>query len=171
MGRRPAKTEIEVTWETTDNPYAMLPWVNATKILMEGLERRKLYMARIEKENPALYLVENLISFARRQDGVFFQTHSSITFRVEVPLDIIRKNKGILYISKASVRTKTESLGTLTEVAEHYQLTHSLEPSEYSKITRNAGFTLALVSLFVTQTFQDHDATPSEHEITVPPEP
>ena len=134
---------------------------------MKGLKRRELDMACLERENPALYLVENLVSFAHRQDDRVFHTHSQVPFCVEVPLDMIRKNKGFSYILKSSGQTQTEPLSVLTEVAVHYLLTRSFNPSEYSKVTRNADFTLALLSQFVKQIVHNHADEPPEHDTDV----
>ena len=168
LGRRPTKIKVEVIWETTDNPNAMLPWVRATEILLRAKERHELYLARLEKENPALHLVENLVGFARRQEDVFFYTHRRVPFRVEVPLDMARKNKGLLYIREASGRTHTEPLSALTEIAAHYLLTLSLDPSAYFEITRNATFTLALLSQFLAQPVQNQSDAPPEHDNDAP---
>lgn len=165
MGRRPAKIKVEVIWETSDDPNAILPWVRVTELLFKAQERRKVYMERLEKENPALYLVENLVSFALYQEDTIFhaRNRSHAPFRVEVPMDMIRKNKGLLYILETSGRTHTEPLSALTELAEHYLLTHSLDPSAYSGITKNAAFTLALLSEFLAQPLKHNsDAGPNE---------
>ena len=165
MGRRPAKIKAEIIWETSDDPNAILPWVMVTKMLMKGQERRKVYMELLEKEYPALYLVENLVSFARHQEDTIFyaQTCSRTPFRVEVPLDMVRKNKGLWYIRETSGRAHAEPLNSLTELAEHYLLTHSLDPKDYSEITKNAAFTLALLSQFLTQSAQNQCDEPFGH--------
>ena len=170
MGRRPAKIKAEVIWETSDDPNAILPWVRVTKLLFKAQERRKVYMELLEKEKPALYLVENFVSFALYQEDTIFhaRTRSRTPFRVEVPLDMVRKDKGLLYIRETSGRTHTEPQTALTEIAEHYLLTHSLDPSDYSKITRNAAFTLALLTQFLTQPVQNHSSTPPEHDAGAP---
>lgn len=170
MGRRPAKIKVEVIWETSDDPNAILPWVRVTELLFKAQERRKVYMELLEKENPALYLVENFVSFARHQEDVTFHalTRSRTPFRVEVPFDMVRENKGLLYIRETSGRTHTEPLRALTEIAEHYLMTHSLDTSAYPEIAGNAAFTLAVLSQFLAQPFQNHSSAPSEHDASAP---
>ena len=146
MSRRPTKIKVDVTWETSDDPNAILPWVRATEILLRAKARRNAYLEELEKEDPTAFLVESLISFARNQEDPLLHTHSRVPFRVEVPLDMIRQNKGLVYTIETTGRTRTEPLAALTRVAARYLLTHSLEPAEYRESTKNAAFTLALLA-------------------------
>lgn len=151
MGRRLTKIKVDVTWETTDAPNAILPWVRATEILLRAQARRAAHLEKLEKENPTAFLVESLISFARRQEGLLLYTHSRVPFRVEVPLDMIRQNKGLMYILETTGRTRTEPLSALTWAAERYLLTHSLDLAEYREGTKNAPYTMALVGQFLSE--------------------
>ena len=146
MGRRPTRIKVDVTWEVSDDPSAILPWVRATELLLRAKERRDEYLARLEKEDRTLFLIEHLVSFARRQEELDLQTDSGVPYRVEVPLDMIRQGKGLLYVLGTTGRTRTEPLAALTRVAKHYLLTHSLAPADYHEVTKNAPFTLALLS-------------------------
>ena len=151
MGRRPPEIKVDVIWETTDDPNAILPWVRATELLLRAKERRDAYLEKLEKEDPTAFLVESLISFARRQENLFLYTHSRVPFRVEVPLDMIRQNKGLMYILETTGRTHTEPLSALTWAAERYLLTYSLNLAEYREGTKNAPYTMALLGKFLTE--------------------
>ena len=146
MGRRPTKIKVDLTWETSDDPNAILPWVRATELLLRAKERPDAYLARLETEAPALFLVESLVSFARRQEDAVLHSGSGVPYRVEVPLDMMRLGKGLLFILVTTERARTEPLTALTSVAERYLLTHSLDPADYREVTSNAPLTLALLS-------------------------
>ena len=47
MGRRPREIKVEVIWESTDDPSAILPWVRATQILLRAKARQD---ARLDLE-------------------------------------------------------------------------------------------------------------------------
>jgi len=145
------KIKVDVTWETSDDPNAILPWLRVTELLLRAKERRDAYLARLETESPALFLVENLVSFARRQEVVVLHSGSGVPYRVEVPLDMMRLGKGLLYTLVTTGRSRTEPLAALTSVAERYLLTHSLDPADYREVTRNTPFTLALLSHYLAE--------------------
>lgn len=149
MGRRPAKIKADATWETTDDPNAIMPWVRATEILLKVKARRDARLQKLEQEDPTAFFVEMLISFARKQEETLLYNDKGLAFYVEVPMDMVRKKESLLYTIETTGRTRKEPMDALAKVSERYLQTKSLAPADYSELTRNAPYTLALLGLYL----------------------
>ena len=58
MARPPPEIKVDVTWETTDDPNAILPWVRATEILLKAKARRDARLA-VERDTGMSQSLEN----------------------------------------------------------------------------------------------------------------
>ncbi len=91
----------------------------------------------------------SLNSFFAFCKGLQGQSLPTIGERASFTLSLVDENDALYYIPDSTGKERRVAKHYIDEVLKRFAVTHSFKPSDYTDITRNASYTLALIKRYL----------------------